>query len=96
MAITASLAIALLLQVPAVASAQRAHSAHVTPAGPGHYAVPLPTDSSAVAVRAAAPPVIDGRDDDAIWRDTPPITAFREWNPTQGKAPRFRTEAKIA
>ncbi len=58
--------------------------------------VPPPTDSSAVAVRADVPPVIDGRDDDAVWREAPPITQFREWKPTEGKAPRFRTEAKVA
>ncbi|AHG88939.1 hypothetical protein J421_1402 [Gemmatirosa kalamazoonensis] len=55
-----------------------------------------PTDSTAVAVRAAAPPEIDGRDDDPVWRAAPPITGFREWRPTEDKAPRFRTEAKIA
>ncbi|HVA57061.1 MAG TPA: DUF5916 domain-containing protein [Gemmatimonadaceae bacterium] len=56
----------------------------------------MPTDSSAVAVRAMAPPVIDGNDDDEVWRTAPPITAFTEWNPTEGKTPRFRTEAKVA
>ncbi len=60
------------------------------------YAVPMPTSNSAVAVRAAIPPVIDGREDDPIWRETPPITQFVEWRPTEGKTPRFRTVAKIA
>jgi hypothetical protein len=50
----------------------------------------------AVATRAAAPPVIDGRDDDQVWHQAPPITAFTQWQPTEGKAPRFRTEAKVA
>ena len=58
--------------------------------------VTAPTDSSAVVIRAAESPVIDGRDDDAAWRDAPAITAFRQWRPTGGKPPRFRTEAKIA
>ena len=67
------------------------------PGPPPHtYSVPMPTDSSAVAVRAMAPPVIDGNDDDEVWRTAPPITAFTEWNPTEGKTPRFRTEAKVA
>ena len=62
---------------------------------------PLPrsamvTDSTAVAVRATTAPVIDGKDDDAVWRDAPPITAFTQWQPTEGKEPRFRTEAKVA
>ena len=50
----------------------------------------------AVAVRAARPPVIDGRDDDEVWRLAPAITAFREWDPVEDTTPRFRTEAKIA
>ena len=91
MAIAALLGLALMFQHPMNTAAQ----------GPAvrasaEYAVPLPTDSSAVAVRATAAPVIDGRDDDPIWRQTPPITDFREWRPTQGKTPRFRTEAKVA
>jgi hypothetical protein len=68
-----------------------------TPAGPPTpTAVPAPTDSSATAALAAEPPTIDGRDDDAVWRTAPVISAFQEWRPTEGKAPRFRTEAKIA
>ena len=58
--------------------------------------VTAPTDSSAVVIRASQSPVIDGRDDDAAWREAPAITGFRQWRPTGGKAPRFRTEAKIA
>src|SRR5438105_15720032 len=34
-----------------------------------------------IAVRAARPPVIDGRDNDDIWRQAPPITEFTEWRP---------------
>jgi Domain of unknown function (DUF5916)/Carbohydrate family 9 binding domain-like len=55
-----------------------------------------PTDSGAIAVRASPPPVIDGKDDDPVWRATPVITGFKQWSPTEGKAPRFRTEAKVA
>jgi hypothetical protein len=60
------------------------------------HRVPPPTDSGAVAVRATVAPVIDGKDDDPVWREAPPITAFRQWQPTEGKEPRFRTEAKVA
>ncbi|HEX4681875.1 MAG TPA: DUF5916 domain-containing protein, partial [Gemmatimonadaceae bacterium] len=59
-------------------------------------AVRPPTDSDAVAVRTTTPPTIDGRDDDEVWRLAPPITAFTQWQPTEGKDPRFRTEAKVA
>src|ERR1700737_526041 len=55
-----------------------------------------PTDSSAVAVRAVVPPVIDGKDDDEVWRTAPVISAFKQWQPTEGMEPRFRTEAKGA
>src|SRR6266550_3476184 len=58
--------------------------------------VPAPTDTSATAFRTSAAPVIDGRDDDQVWASAPAITGFKEWRPTEGKAPRFKTEAKIA
>ena len=57
---------------------------------------PLPTATRAVAVAARRPPVIDGKDDDMVWRETPAITQFQEWSPTEGKPARFPTEAKIA
>ena len=57
---------------------------------------PAVTATAAMAVRAPRPPVIDGRDDDAVWATAPVISGFREWQPTEGKAPRFRTEAKVA
>lgn len=53
------------------------------------------TDTSVVAVRADAPPDIDGKDSDQAWTTAPPITAFREWRPNEAKEPRFKTEAKI-
>ena len=58
--------------------------------------VPLPTDTSATATHAAKAPVIDGKDDDQVWRMAPAITAFKQWRPTEGKEPRYKTEAKIA
>src|SRR5689334_6251047 len=58
--------------------------------------VARPTDSTAAAVRAAIPPTVDGRDDDAVWRQSPPIAGFRQWRPTENGPARFGTEAKIA
>ncbi len=55
-----------------------------------------PARSEAMAIRAVRPPVIDGKDDDEVWQQARPITDFREWSPTEGKAPRFPTEAKLA
>ena len=62
--------------------------------GPGP--IPLPTARSATAVRAARSPVIDGRDDDPVWRTAPAITQFRQWQPTEGQEPTFRSEARVA
>jgi hypothetical protein len=86
---SALLSLALSLQVPQQAAAQV--DGHSTTAR-----VAAPTDTSATAVRADAPPTIDGKDDDQVWRVAPAITAFKEWRPTEDKAPRFKTEAKIA
>ena len=59
--------------------------------------VPAPDSAlRALAVRAAHAPLIDGRDDDEVWRTAPAITAFREFQPVQGKAPSYATVAKVA
>jgi len=52
--------------------------------------------SRVIATRAAQPPVIDGRDDDAVWREAQPITGFQEWRPSEGGPPKLPTEARIA
>jgi Domain of unknown function (DUF5916)/Carbohydrate family 9 binding domain-like len=88
--IAAVFGLALSLQLPQQSRTDTEHRA-ATP-----FRVALPTDSGAVAVRASTPPVIDGKDDDAVWREAPPITAFKQWQPTEGKEPRFKTEAKVA
>ncbi|HVH67494.1 MAG TPA: DUF5916 domain-containing protein [Gemmatimonadales bacterium] len=58
--------------------------------------VPPVTATRATAVRATAPIVIDGRDDDEVWRRAPAITQFREFQPKEDGDPRFRTEARVA
>ena len=40
--------------------------------------------------------MIDGKDDDDVWRTAPAIADFREWDPVEDTTPRFRTEARIA
>src|SRR5712691_7504595 len=50
----------------------------------------------ATATLAAHPPVIDGRDDDDVWRQATPITEFREWQPHEDGPARFPTMAKVA
>jgi hypothetical protein len=57
---------------------------------------PVPTATSIRATRAAEPPVLDGRDDDAVWLSAPAIDRFLEAKPSEGAAPRLRTEARVA
>ncbi len=47
-------------------------------------------------IRAARAPHIDGRDDDAVWRNTQPITDFRQFEPVEDGDPSFATEARLA
>jgi hypothetical protein len=86
--VAALLALALSLQVPAQVSS------HVD-TRPSSTGTP-PTETEAIAVHADAAPVIDGRDNDQVWRAAPAITEFKQWSPTEGKPSRFRTEAKVA
>lgn len=51
---------------------------------------------TAAAVRAAVPPIIDGKEDDEIWRNVQPRSDFQEFQPREGGEPRFRTEFKAA
>ncbi len=46
--------------------------------------------------RTQRAPVIDGRDDDAMWRGTPAINDFRVFDPTEDGEPTVRTEARLA
>src|SRR2546429_885807 len=57
---------------------------------------PPPPSNSAAARRAVRAVVIDGKDDDEVWREAPAITAFREFSPREDGPPRFPTEAKVA
>src|ERR1700737_458512 len=86
----ALLALVLTLQVP------QQTPAHSNGGQSTHFRVAAPTDTGASAVRTDTPPVIDGKDDDPVWRTAPVISGFTQWSPTEGKQPRFRTEAKVA
>ena len=52
--------------------------------------------AAASATRAARAPSIDGRDDDAAWRDATPITGFRQFDPVEDAESSMRTEARVA
>ena len=57
---------------------------------------PANTATTTVAHRAATPPVIDGKDNDEVWRLAPVIREFRQFQPTEDANPSFLTEAKVA
>ncbi|MEO7965054.1 MAG: DUF5916 domain-containing protein [Gemmatimonadaceae bacterium] len=48
------------------------------------------------AVRATHAPVLDGRDDDEIWRTAPAMDDFRQFAPVEDGDPAFRTEVRAA
>ena len=57
---------------------------------------PSPTATTVVARRAVHAVIIDGKDDDEVWREAAAVTAFREFSPREDGDPRFPTEAKVA
>ncbi|HYR98795.1 MAG TPA: DUF5916 domain-containing protein [Gemmatimonadales bacterium] len=81
--------------MPAVALLAILLQTATSPSGDG-VALPPSTATRATAVRAKTPVVIDGRDDDEVWRVAPAITQFREFQPKEDGDPRFATEAKVA
>lgn len=64
------------------------------------FAAPLvaqaPAGPVGRAVRAAAPPRLDGVLDDALWRTAAPLDGFRQVEPVTGAAPTAPTEARVA
>ena len=56
----------------------------------------IPAARSVRATAAAEAPVLDGREDDAVWRATPVVDQFLQAKPSEGAAARFRTEARLA
>ncbi len=51
---------------------------------------------TALAARAPQPPAIDGRGDDAIWRDAQRTADFRQFEPKVDAEARFKTEFQVA
>jgi len=48
-----------------------------------------------LAVRASAPPDIDGLIDDAVWAEATPLAAFLQSQPDEGAEPTERTEVRL-
>jgi hypothetical protein len=85
--------------LPVVSAILAALSLHVTPQAPATPAsapAAAPPVVASRATRAARAPVIDGRDDEDVWREAAPITDFHEWDPREAGEPRYRTVAKVA
>src|SRR5688500_7878685 len=57
---------------------------------------PLPDGATVRATRAADPPVLDGSDQDAVWRSAPAIDRFVQAKPSEGAPARFATVARVA
>ncbi len=86
----------MVIGLPVLAAAAVTLVTQAADSRPARATPPTPSRSNITATRAAQPPLIDGRDDDPVWRDARPITEFQEWRPTEGGPPKLPTEAKIA
>src|SRR5690349_24551299 len=73
------------------AAAQRQEGSAVSTGGGSAAPITLATAS-----RATEAVAIDGREDDAVWKDAMVIDGFRTFTPVQNGDPRFRTVAKVA
>ncbi|MCJ7627707.1 MAG: carbohydrate binding family 9 domain-containing protein [Longimicrobiales bacterium] len=83
--LTLSVALFFFLS-PGVLSSQQPATSGGTP-GPRETLVPLRTE---------IPPVIDGRLDEALWREAPFVTDFRTWTPDFGQTMVGETRAYMA
>ena len=54
-----------------------------------------PASNITRAMRITQAPVLDGRDDDAVWRDAIVIDDFRQVEPTEAGDPAFPTSARV-
>ncbi|HEX6007928.1 MAG TPA: DUF5916 domain-containing protein, partial [Burkholderiales bacterium] len=59
-------------------------------------APPRTAATTAVAQRAATPPIIDGVQSDEVWRSAPRQSDFFEFQPKIGTPPRFNTEFQVS
>jgi len=62
--------------------------------GPMPSRAPQTATASAVPTRQA--PIIDGRNDDEVWRDAPKMSGFRQFSPHVDADPSFPTEFQVA
>lgn len=53
------------------------------------------TATAAMATRATAAPVLDGKTDDPAWQNAQVIDRFLQYQPKKGVEPRFKTEVRV-
>ncbi|AHG87777.1 hypothetical protein J421_0240 [Gemmatirosa kalamazoonensis] len=89
----------ITLVLPALLGAQQVASNRGTPpiasSANGEPVAARASATIASAARARQAPTIDGRDDDAAWRDAQVIDQFLEYDPNPGAETRFKTEARV-
>ena len=85
-----------MLPVAALLLAASTSFQDTTPRTPDPRTPAVRVAASAVAVRATRAPVIDGRDDDAIWQTAPRVTDFKQFQPRIDADPSLRTEFRVA
>jgi hypothetical protein len=56
----------------------------------------VPSPTVAIAMHTTRAPVVDGREDDAIWATAHVIEGFRVFDPVEDGDPRFETTARVA
>ncbi len=83
-----------LLTVAQLAVVAQGPAAAATVLARDRLPAPRATATVAQATRATAAVLIDGRDDDEAWRNAQVIDAFRQYEPGEDGAARFRTEAR--
>ncbi len=92
------LAAALLAATPTTSSANdgpQAVSEHASGAA-GRARVERVMAVDAVAVPVNSPIVLDGRFNEEIWQQAPPVADFQQREPAEGQPPTMRTEARMA
>nr|MBA2683806.1 hypothetical protein [Gemmatimonadaceae bacterium] len=92
----ALLALLQVAQPPAQLPAQTDAKTSPTVGAQPPSAAIVATSTIATASRALKRPIIDGRDDDEVWRNAQPITSFRQFSPVANGDVRFKTEGKVA
>lgn len=83
------------LLVLLVAFGARSVTAQTTPDGAPLLVRATPASNITRASRITRAPVLDGRDDDEVWRDAVAVEDFRQSEPAEAGEPAFPTSARV-